>query len=484
MNTFIQPEAHPVVLAGPSTSTSPVSVAALHGLAWLAVANLIGVWLAFLLLVPSANGWTGSWTYGRWMPVHLNLQLYGWLSLPLVAWLIRLYGADRAPYARWARTAVWLWSAGLAIGVISWLSGHSSGKLFLDWTGYSRIFFPLAILFLWAVLAVAFVRNRQASSLKNSPLGKNCHPDKNCHPERSEGPASRSDSRLVLILKSAGLVLLLCIPFAIYAAANPAIYPPVNPDSGGPTAASQLESVLVIVLILFLLPYGLTHRNQRSALWIRTGWAIFIIEAILCLGLGRADVSHHRPTQFLSLGSLLVWVPLMPAYYNAFAWPERTKPYRIAVLCWWALLIPTGWSLFLPGVLDHLKFTDGLVSHSLLAMAGFVTSLLILVLIILLGDEVDPFRARWAFIAWQGGTLLYVLLMIGAGWIEGNDPTFTMVPSATRNWIYVLRLLLGAAMAAASIDWFLRLAGSMYPSLPQRAPAHTPIPQTAVLERA
>jgi len=49
-------------------------------------------------------------------------------------------------------------------------------------------------------------------------------------------------------------------------------------------------------------------------------------------------------------------------------------------LFWWALLIPTGWCLFLPGVLDHLKFTDGLVSHSLMAMAGFVTSLLILVL--------------------------------------------------------------------------------------------------------
>ena len=422
------------------TTVSPIHLAALHGLGWLAIANTIGVWLALLLLIPSANSLTASWSYGRWMPVHLNFQLYGWLSLPLVAWLIHIYAADRPPIARWSRTAVWLWSAALLTGAISWLNGGSSGKLFLDWTGYSRIFFPLAILFLWAVLAAAFLHTLQ------------------------------QQSRFTTALKAAGLLLLLCIPFAIYAAANPAIYPPVNPDSGGPTASSQLESVLVIVVILFLLPYGITHRNHRNATWIRTGWTIFVIEALLCLFLGRGDVSHHRPTQFLSLGSLLVWVPLMPAYYAAFTWPARTRLYRIAVLCWWALLIPTGWSLFLPGVLDHLKFTDGLVSHSLLAMAGFVTSLLILVLLMLLPDTSNAFTANWAFLTWQGATFLYVVLMLGAGYIEGNNPTFTVVPSTARDTTYLLRLLLGAAMAAASIDWFVRLARNMY------APAPNPVP--------
>jgi cytochrome c oxidase cbb3-type subunit 1 len=412
---------------------SPVTSAAWHGLAWLVVANLIGVWLAILLLVPSAGGWLGELTYGRWMPVHLNFQLYGWLSLPLVAWLLKVYRADVPPIAAWSRAALTVWSLALILGAASWLSGHSSGKLFLDWTGYTRVYFPLAIFLLWLVLLCAFLRSWR----------------------------SHTEALRLRLAKLAGLAILLLVPFAIYAAANPAIYPPVNPDSGGPTGASQLESVLVIVLILFVLPYGLGERKLAGKQWIRASWIVFAIEALLCLGLGRADVSHHRPTQFFSLGSLLIWVPLIPAYYNGFAWESRTRPWRIAVLFWWALLIPTGWCLFLPGILDHLKFTDGLVSHSLLAMAGFVTSLLLLVLIVLLGKDGDVFDSQWAFVAWNAGTLVYVIIMLYAGWIEGYDPAFTMVPSTTRTVIYTLRLLCGFAMFAASANWLLSLSRRM-----------------------
>ena len=413
--------------------TSPVTLAAWHGLAWLVVANAIGVWLAVLLLLPSAGGWMGDWTYGRWMPVHLNFQLYGWISLPLVAWLVRVYRADVAPFATASRAALTMWSLALVLGAAAWLGGHSSGKLFLDWRGFPRVYFPLAILFLWGVLAWAFARGWQRA--------------------REPWPAR--------IAKLLGLILLFAVPFALYAAANPAIYPPVNPDSGGPTGASQLESVLVIVLILFVLPYGLHERVRERSLWIRTAWAVFAVEALLCLGLGRADVSHHRPVQWISLGSLLVWVPLMPAYFQGFAWQRRTALWRGAVLGWWALLVPTGWCLFLPGVLDRLKFTDGLVSHSLVAMAGFVTSLLILLLVVLLGEDGDAFNARWAFAAWHGATLVYTAAMLLAGWIEGGDPTFTMVPNTTRNVLYTVRLLCGAAMLAASANWLLRLTSRL-----------------------
>jgi cytochrome c oxidase cbb3-type subunit 1 len=436
--------------------SSVVAEAAWHGLAWLFLANLLGVWLAILLLVPSAGGWLGEWTYGRWMPVHLNMQLYGWISLPLVAWLLHLYRADRSTIAIWSRTALWMWSLALALGSLSWLAGGSSGKLFLDWSGFPRIYFPLSILFLWAVLAFAFARNW----------------------------GSITDNLLMRAAKLIGLSLLLPIPFALYAAANPAVYPPVNPDSGGPTAASQLESVLVVVFILFLLPYGLAKRKPDKGRWIVTAWIIFAVESLLCLALGRADVSHHRPTQFVSLGSLLVWVLLIPAYYSSFSWSKRSRMWEGAVLFWWALLIPTGWCLFLPGVLDHLKFTDGMVSHSLMAMAGFVSSLLILMMSALVEHEADVFDSRWAFALWNGATFLYVAVMLYAGWIEGNQPTFTMVPSATRNILYILRLMCGIAMTAASANWVFRMTHVIRARRLDELAAHRNIPpSSSELER-
>ncbi len=422
---------------------SVLTIAAWHSLGWLLIANLIGVWLAILLLYPAAGRWLGEWSYGRWTPVHLNFQLYGWIALPLVAWAIRLYGADRAPFAGWSRAALICWSLALTIAAVSWLNGQTSGKLFLDWTGYSRVLFPAAILFLWLVLALAY------SNAWRLPGNRPAH---------------------VRAAKLLGLGTLLLVPFAIYFASSPGLYPAVNPDTGGPTGASQLESTLAVVFILFLLPYGLTHRKPagegRGDLWIRTSWIVFAIEALLCLGLGREDVSHHRPMQFISLGSLLVWIPLVPAYFSAFAWPAATRMWRFATLAWWALLVPTGWAFFLPGILDRLKFTDGLVAHSLLAMAGFVTSVLLLILSVLLNDsgpagEAHPagetrplLNSGWAFAAWNLGTLSYVVLFLLAGWREGVDPAFTMIPGPARNILYILRLVQGVAMTAASAQWF------------------------------
>jgi len=252
-----------------------------------------------------------------------------------------------------------------------------------------------------------------------------------------------------------GLAFLLLIPFLIYLAASPAIYPPVNPDTGGPTGASQLESTLVIIAILLLLPFGLTRSKGLRSWQMTMAWLVFAIEVLLCLGLGRADVSHHRPIQWISLGSLLVWLPLMPAYYSVFLWNQNTRRWRIAFLCWWSILLPTSWMLFLPGVLDHFKFTDGLVGHSLLAMAGFVSSLLIFVMVQLLSDDGWIFNGTWSFYVWQVSVLAYVLIMFFAGWREGSDPAFSIVPGVLRNTIYALRLLLGMLLLRSSLDWFI-----------------------------
>ena len=106
---------------------------------------------------------------------------------------------------------------------MSWLNGHTGGKLFLDWQGYARVLFPLASLFLWLVLAWSLCCRWQSG--ENVP------------------PAER-------YAKIVGLIFLLSVPVTLYWAADPKIYPPANPDTGGPTGASLLESTLGIVSVL------------------------------------------------------------------------------------------------------------------------------------------------------------------------------------------------------------------------------------------
>src|ERR1017187_78231 len=259
------------------SAPQPVACAAWHSLFWLVFANSIGVLLSILLLFPAINPILGEWTYGRWIMVHINLELYGWTSLPLVGFLFKVYGAERGTLARWCRPVLWAWSAALGVGAFSWLSGHSSGKLFLDWYGYARVLFPLAMLALWLLLAIALIRGWKNGSI-----------------------AARSTKIFVLIL-------LLLVPFVMFFASSPNYYPAINPDTGGPTGASQLESSLMIVAILLMLPFGLTRRKAGRTWTISIAWTVMLAESLLCLALGRGDISHHLPTQFLSLGSLLVW---------------------------------------------------------------------------------------------------------------------------------------------------------------------------------
>src|SRR5450631_3403134 len=85
-----------------ATETNALVLAAWHSLAWLVVSCCLGLLLGVLLLFPQLNHELGEWTYGRWVPLHLNLNLYGWCSLPLVAWLFHVYHVDRPPAAKWS----------------------------------------------------------------------------------------------------------------------------------------------------------------------------------------------------------------------------------------------------------------------------------------------------------------------------------------------------------------------------------------------
>lgn len=409
-------------------SLEPIAAAAWHAFLWLVIGNAIGVMLALLLLAPSLNNLLVEWTYGRWMMVHVNILLYGWCSMPMIAWLFHIYGADRGRAAVWCRPVLWAWSTALSIGAITWLAGHSSGKLFLDWSGYARFAFPAAMLALWLLLGVSLILARKSTH----------HQHWSAH-----------------LFKIIGLVILFGVPFALYAASNPGIYAAINPSTGGPTGESQLESSLGVVAILLLLPFGVTGRQPGRRRPTALAAIVFVLESLLCFSLSRGDVSHHLPSQYLSLGSLLVWLPIVPSLYATFQWHENTRAWRQALLWWWGLLVVTGWLMFLPGVLDRFKFTDGLVGHSLLAVAGFLTAMLAVVLVQLLGDDGWILTRPWSFHLWNWSVLAYVVLMFIAGWIEGRDPAFTSAPGIARNVIYILRLITGMLMLISSAEWLV-----------------------------
>jgi cytochrome c oxidase cbb3-type subunit 1 len=171
------------------------------------------------------------------------------------------------------------------------------------------------------------------------------------------------------------LLFLAIVPILVYWASGRDVYPSVNPESGGPTGVSLLVSTDTVVILMLVLPIiqGDAPWENHSLLPVSC-WSVFVSRVLLVAIIGMDHASHREWQQWLSLGSLTLWIPLMPIYYRGFAWPKESKRWRMATLVWFGILTATGWFSFLPHVLDHLKFTDGLVAHSHLAMAGFVTS--------------------------------------------------------------------------------------------------------------
>jgi cytochrome c oxidase cbb3-type subunit 1 len=395
--------------------TAGVATAVRHALGWLVLGNLAGFYLAMLLLHPSLQ--LGEWTYGRWVPVHLNVQLYGWTALPLVAWLLAVYEVDRSRAAAWGPAAVWAWTGALGAGVCQWLAGVTSGKIFLDWRDLGLWALMAALVFLWCVLMAAWQ-------------------------ERSTGwPAARRRGSL------AGLLGLALVPISLVYAASPAVYPPIDRTTGGPTGSSLLGSALVVVGLMLLLPRvaaGPRGGSERGV-WVffAFSWLVFgVMEAI--------GGTHHEAHQIGSMVLLLPWVWWLPLDWAGFAWPDGTRVWRRAMFAWWGLLVVSGILMYQPGVLDRLKFTQGLVAHSHLAMAGFTTSFCALLVVLLTRRRMG---SGTSVVVWQVAALVMVVALALTGWREGADPSWMGAHPLWRVLGLAVRALCGGLMLAVSVLW-------------------------------
>ena len=408
----------------------PVEVATVHALAWLGATAGLGLLLALLLLFPEAGRALGPLTYGRWVPLHLNLALYGWLALPLVALLFRAFlppeGGARAAVA--AVAAVDVWSASLIMGAAAWVSGQSSGKAFLDWEGVARFAFLGNLLFLAGVLAAGLVRRARSGEPRARRIG-------------------------LWALWGA----LLAVPAALALATSAKTYPPINPATGGPTGASLLGSTLAVIAIFAGTPL-LLGQKAASAGHRRAAFEVFgalAAHAVFFAEVGLGDRSHREPLQIAAVASLLVWAWLLPRWLSRFTWPAECRPWWLAFLAWGGALLATAVPMFFPGLLDRIKFTNALVGHAHLAMAGMATSFAALLLAVLnrgtrlagvLGD-------RAAFVAWNAGNVVHVAALTAVGLLEAGDPGILFAGDPRIGALYAARALAGAAMAWAAVRW-------------------------------
>ena len=403
---------------------SGVALATRHALGWMCSANLAGLWLALCLLWPGAGRIAGAFTYGRWAPVHLNAHLYGWSALPLVAVLLAAFFPHQLRES-WSRGAVTAWSTALAFACASWLTGRTSGKLFMDWSGASRVIFPAALAFLAAALAVGLHAGWKTWSVFNRAW------------------------RLAL------LMVLLPVPAILYWAADPSLYPTINPHSGGATGSSLLGSTLVLIAIILFSP-TLLSIPPRVPLpgWTRILPPLLAAHFAGYLFLERGDASHHAADQIAGLFTLLPWPFMLAARLRLHVWPDGTRRWLLAFAAWGTVLTVSACLMFLPGALEKGKFTNAFVAHTHMAMAGMLTSFLMVVLIALNpGDTARALGQARPFVIWQAGCTLHVASLFGAGAIEAVHPGVLFGPSFRIDLLYGLRVLAGLAMLDASFRW-------------------------------
>ncbi|MEO8617338.1 MAG: hypothetical protein ABI600_19555 [Luteolibacter sp.] len=393
-----------------------VSTAVKHALGWLVAGNAVGLYLSLLLLRPQWQ--LGEWTYGRWVPVHLNVQLYGWTALPLVAWLFSIYEVNRSKAATWAGAAVWAWTAALALGAMHWLQGVTGGKIFLDWKGGALWAFVAALAILWLVLGVAWSQR------------------------------ARTWTRLRKWLSLAGLLVLATVPAAIIITASPKTYPPIDATTGGPSGSSLLGSSLLVVGLMLLLPRVVVGTGKGKA-----GWGTWIYFGFCWLFFGAAEFvggTHFDWWQNASLVLMLPWAWLLFRDWMGFAWPRGTGIWRFSMFAWWALLVSTAYFMYFPFILDRIKFTQGLVAHSHLAMAGFTTSFCALLVVLLTGRWL---AGSFTVLLWNLAVLTMIITLAAMGWREGAEPSWMIENPLWRVFGLFVRSLCGVVMLATSAIW-------------------------------
>lgn len=401
---------------------------ALHAVTWLALANTVGLGLAVLLVAPSWGDFLGALTWGRWAPLHFNLQFYGWAAIPALGALL-LFLSPARDDGRAGSLALAGWSAALAVSAFDWLSGASSGKVFLEWTGRGRFAVALGCAGLVASGVWLVVRGWRQRHLESTPT---------------------------LIVRTLVVLGTLAVPVALVLASSPSVYPPINPSNAGATHSNTAASVLGVVAVLLVTPVLLrmlpSDGGRRR--WLAAGLLMLHFGSIAALGGG--DHLHTEPSQLVALASTGVWLPLMWWINRVERWPTAARGWLWGAAGWGLVVFATGLMSGWPGMAERWKFTNALVGHVHAALAGLLTSWLVVILLVL--NENDHFRrvltSRLGQVLWHGGLLVQVVVLTWLGTLEGQQPGLVASAGAAPVVRFAYLVRLGAGVVMAGISWW------------------------------
>jgi cytochrome c oxidase cbb3-type subunit 1 len=117
----------------------PVMFFFTSGAAWLAVSLLLGLLSSIKVHSPEfASGWPFL-TYGRVFPAHMSAMVYGWAcqaGFGTLIWLMARLSRQECKHVGVILTAGHLWNLAVAVGIVSILAGHGTGKPWLDFPSF------------------------------------------------------------------------------------------------------------------------------------------------------------------------------------------------------------------------------------------------------------------------------------------------------------------------------------------------------------
>lgn len=122
------------------SSRRPVLVAIGISLGALLLGSVFGVTASLQLHRPDLLAGPGWLTFGRIRTVHLNVMVYGWASVAMLAvslWMVPRLVHRELHWPRLAEAGVWIWAVGLSYQVVRILAGIPGGLEWLELGLYS-----------------------------------------------------------------------------------------------------------------------------------------------------------------------------------------------------------------------------------------------------------------------------------------------------------------------------------------------------------